>query len=265
MNVRAVAVPVIAIGIALVIWQFRAPPGLSSVPSATWRVRVGGEYRQARNYDELAEETPVRLSFSCSEARHVYVFGRSTVDGILLLYPSPELKSDLSNPLPSGQTTLPGKLADQDVTWTTRADVIGLTTYVAVASDKPIPELEELASHLRRWTNSVLPNKSLQITNPPTGTEVRGKPGTDWPNGILKRADERTMTEALVNGPMVADEHVAGIWSSCIRVKEAVNPNVKKGGLKTGTLKPLDVTNPKPGNPKPGNSKPGNSRPGGGK
>lgn len=265
MNVRAVAVPVIAVGIALVIWQFRATPGLSSVPAATWRVRVDGEYRQARNYDELAEETPVRLSFSCSEARHVYVFSRSTVDGILLLYPSPELKSDLRNPLPGGQTTLPGKHADKEVTWTTRAEVIGLTTYVAVASGKPIPELEDLALHARRWTNSVLPNKSLQITNPPTGVEVLGKPGTDWPSGILKRADERTMAETLVNGPMVADEQVAGIWSSCIRVKEPVNPNATKGRLNTGTLKPLDLTNPKPGNSKPGNSKPGNPKPGGGK
>lgn len=262
MNVRAVAVPVIAIGIALVIWQFRVPAGLSPVPAATWRVSVGGEYRQARNYDELDEETPVRLSFSCSEARHVYVFSHSAVDGVLLLFPSPELKSDLSNPLPAGQNTLPGKLADEDVTWTTRADVIGLTTYVAIAAARPIADLEQLATHVRRWTNSVLANKSLQITNPPTGIEVLGKPGTDWPNAILKRAAERTMNEAMVNGPMVADEHVAGVWSSCVRVKEVVNPNLKKAGLKTGILKPLDVTQPA-NSGRPGD--PGNAKPGGGK
>lgn len=244
MNVRAVAVPVIAVGIALVIWQFRDAPSLSPVPAATWRVSVDGEYRQARNYDELAEETAIRLSFWCSEARHVYVFSHSRVDGTLLLFPSPELKSDLSNPLPAGHNTLPGKLDDADVTWTTRAEIIGLTSYVAVASDKPIADLEDLSRSLRRWTNSVLPNKSLQITNPATGTEVLGKPGTDWPNDILKRAAERSSNEAIINGPMAADEQVAGVWSNSFHVKEAVNPNANKGRLNTRSLKPLDVTQP---------------------
>ena len=244
MNVRAVAVPVIAVGIALVIWQFRDAPSLSPVPAATWRVSVDGEYRQARNYDELAEETAIRLSFWCSEARHVYVFSHSRVDGTLLLFPSPELKGDLSNPLPAGRHTLPGKYDDTDVTWTTRAGVLGLTSYVAVASAQPIADLEDLSQNLRRWTNSVLPNKSLQITNPATGTDVLGKPGTDWPNGILKRAADRSSSEVLVNGPMAADEQVAGVWSSSVYVKEAVNPNANKDGLNTGSLKPLDVTKP---------------------
>lgn len=248
MNVRAIVVPVIALGSALVIWQMRTTTGLSPVPAATWRVQIRGEYRQAHNYDELAQETFVRLSFSCSEPRHVYVFGHSATDGTLLMFPATELKSDLTNPIAAGQSVLPGKFEDKDVSWTTRADIIGLTTYVAVASDKPIPALEKLARQLRRWSNSVLPDRSVQITNPADG-EVLGKPGTDWPNAILKRAAERTVNETLVNGPMVPDEHIGGVWSCSVRVKEAVNPNLKKGGLNTGPLKPLDVTK-KPGDGK---------------
>jgi len=245
MNVRSILVPVIALGAALAIWQWRTPPGLSAVPAATWRVEIGGEYRQAHNYDELPQETKLRLSFSCSEARHVYVFSHSSTDGVLLMFPSAELKSDLKSPLAVGHSTLPGKFEDKNVAWTTRADIIGLTTYVAVASDRPIPELEKLSGHLRRWTNSVLPDRSVQITNPASGG-VLGKPGTDWPNAILKRAAERTTNETLINGPMAPDEHIGGVWSSSVRVKEAVNPNLKKGGLNTGPLKPLDVTQ-KPG------------------
>ena len=244
MNVRAIAVPVIAVTIALVIWQYRNAAGLSPVPAATWRVRIDDEYRQARNYHELAEETAVRLSFSCSEARHVYVFSNSRVDGTLLLFPSPELKSDLANPVAAGHHTLPGRLEDTEITWTTRAEILGLTTYVAVASQRPIPALEDLAGKLRRWTNSVLPNKSLQITNPSDGSEVAGEPGTDWPNGILKRAAERSNNEVLVNGPMAPDEQVAGVWSSSVHVKEAVNPNAKQGGIQVRNLKPVDVTKP---------------------
>ena len=104
--------------------------------------------------------------------------------------------------------------------------------------------LEDLAGKLRRWTNSVLPNKSLQITNPSDGREVAGAPGTDWPNGILKRAAERSNNEVLVNGPMAPDEQVAGVWSSSVHVKEAVNPNAKQGGIQVRNLKPVDVTKP---------------------
>jgi len=254
MNVRAVAVPVIAVGIALLVWQFRDGPGLSPVPSATWRVQIDDEYRQARNYGELAEETAVRLSFSCSEARHVYVFGHSRVDGTLLMFPSPELKSDLGNPVPAGHHTLPGTFDDKEVTWTTRAEILGLTTFVAVASAEPIADLEELSRSLRRWTNSVLPDQSLQITNPTSAAEVKGAPRTDWPNAILKRAAERSNNEVIVNGPMAPDEQLAGVWSCSVHVKEAVNPNAKKGGLNTRNLKPLDVTT-SPNGQKPGGGK----------
>lgn len=257
MNVRVVGLPLIAAGIALIIWQMQTQPGPSPIPAATWRVKVGDEYRQAKNYHELAQETAVRLSFTCSESCYVYVFGHSPTDGTLLMFPSPELKRDLDNPIPAGQATLPGQFGGKDVTWTTRADVLGLTTFVAVAAKEPIADLEKLSRQLRRWSNSVLPDRSLQITNPAGGGEVLGKPGTDWPNAILKRAADRTTGETIVNGPMQPDEHIAGVWSCSVRVKEAVNPNQKKGGINTGPLKPFDVSQP----PK---EQPG-SKPGGGK
>lgn len=238
MNARVIALPLIAAGIAVGIWLTLKPPGATDIPAATWRIGLAGspsgdsatDHRQARNYDELPAETSLQLSYNCTEARYVYVFGRSTEDGTLLLFPSPELKGSLSNPVPAGQAVLPGSLDDGPLTWTTRADILATTTYIVVAAREPVPELEALLPHLRRWTNSVLPNQSLQITNPADGSKVKGKPRSPWPSAVLERAAKRSQTETLVNGPLHDDEQLPGVWSSGVWIKEARDSTKQPGG-----------------------------------
>lgn len=222
MNVRAIALPLIAAGIACGIWLMlpqKDEMQPSPIPAVTWRAGTATDFKQLRNYHELPAESPLRLSYACSEARHVYVFSHSAEDGTLLMFPSPEVKGSAQNPLAVGNTVLPGNLGEQAIAWTTRAEILATTTYVVVAAVQPVAELEALLPQLRRWTNSAMPNQSMQITNPTTGTEVVGKPRTDWPVALLQRAAERSITETMVNGPMHADA-LPGVWTSSVRVKE---------------------------------------------
>ncbi|HEB52571.1 MAG TPA: hypothetical protein ENI87_04865 [bacterium] len=219
MNSRRVVLPILAAGAAAALWWTYSPPTPGEVPAATWRIGSGDELRQARNYDELPPETKLRLSFHCGEPRYVYVFSRSDEDGTLLMFPSPDVRGGPENPLPAGHTVLPGKRDDVDQAWTTRAEIRATTTFVVVAARQPVDELELLLPHLRRWTNSALPNRSMLVTNPRTG-EVRGRAREPWPSALLARAAERTITETLVNGPLHPDDELAGVWTAGLRIKE---------------------------------------------
>jgi hypothetical protein len=186
MNARTVALPLLALGVAAALWWQMAPPGSQNVPAATWRVGPTDDFAQARNYDELAAETPIRLSFTCTEARHAYVFSHSREDGTLLLFPSPDVESDVANPLPPGRSVLPGKL-----------------------DGKPLS-----------WSNKVLPDRSMQVTKPAGVASIDGAPGTELPAAVLRRAAARSMSETQINGPLHPDQQLAGVWSASFRVKE---------------------------------------------
>jgi len=233
MNARAVALPLIAVGIAAVIWWQMAPPGPNAVPAATWRVGPTDDFEQARNYHELPAESPVRLSYSCTEPRYVYVFGHSAEDGTLLMFPT-EMDGAPSNPLPKDRTVLPGEREGAPLAWTTRSEIHATTTYVVVASREPVAELEELLPRLRRWSNRVLPDHSMQVTRPGGDVELAGAPRTPWPAPILQRAAERALAETQVNGPMHPDEQFAGVWSASFRVKEKGFPPSKPAGKPAG-------------------------------
>tara|TARA_R110002072_G_scaffold241027_6_gene399646 strand:- start:33 stop:737 length:705 start_codon:yes stop_codon:yes gene_type:complete len=229
MNVRAIALPLIAAGIAYGLWLTlpTKEPAPSPTPATTWRAGAETNYVQVGNYAELEPETKLRLSYTCSEPRHVYVFSHSAEDGTILMFPSPDVKGSPANPVAAGNYVLPGSFDDKPLFWTNRAEILATTTFVVVAAVEPIAELEALLPHLRRWTNSAMPSKSMQITNPPTGTEVKGKPRTPLPSELLKRAADRTIAETIVNGPMAPDD-VPNVWTSSLRVKEAVQPKDKK-------------------------------------
>lgn len=220
MNARTVALPLLALGVAAVVWWQFTPPGPSSVPAATWRIGAADDFAQARNYDELAPETPIRLSLSCTEPRHVYVFSHSREDGTLLLFPSPDVEGDAGSPLAPGRTVLPGSLEGKPLAWSNRAEIRATTTFAVVASKEPVAELEALLPKLRRWSNKVLPNRSMQVTKPANVEQIEGAPGSDWPAPVLQRAAERSLTETQINGPLHADQQLAGVWSASFRVKE---------------------------------------------
>ncbi|MFY9344806.1 MAG: hypothetical protein WAT39_20100 [Planctomycetota bacterium] len=216
MNARLLLVPAIAAAAALGYWLTR-PAG---VPAATWRTGTGTEIQQGRNYDELPPETPVRLSFTSDAAQHVYVFSHSDTDGTILLFPSPDVKSDLAQPLGSGQSVLPGRFEGKELAWTTRTEVRPTTTFVVVAAKDPIPELDALVGKVRRWTNSALTSRDMGITIPAGVKDVTAGPHQPLPDPLLQRAAELSLTATLVNGPLVADAVRADTWIGSWRVKE---------------------------------------------
>lgn len=220
MNVRAVVVPLLAVGAAVAIWLSSSPTGPSGVPAATWRIGTGTDVRQGRNYDELPAESPIRLSFHCDEARYVYVFSHSTEDGTLLLFPSPDLRGDVPNPVPAGGAVLPGSHDDKELAWTNRAQILATTTFIVVAAAGPVAELEALLPKLRRFSNTVLPDGSMQVTNPRDPSLLIGKPREPLPSALLQRAADASLDETLVNGPLRADAANAHVWIGSWRVKE---------------------------------------------
>lgn len=224
MNARLVLIPVAAAVIAFAVWKFApATPadGPTPTPASTWRIGLGAQVTQGRNYHELAAESPIRLSFTCSEPRYVYVFSHSLEDGTVLMFPSADLKGGLANPLPAGNTVLPGVSGDKDLAWTTRSGILAVTTLVAIASRERIPELEELIGKVRFWSNSVLTTGDMVVTKAKEGMEVLGPPhSTKFPSPLLQRAAELAITDDMPNGPMHEDNVLPGVWTTSWKVVE---------------------------------------------
>jgi hypothetical protein len=224
MNTRLVLIPVAAAAIAFAVWKFApASPadGPKPTPASTWRIGLGADFKPGRNYHELAAESPIRLSFTCSEPRYVYVFSHSLEDGTVLMFPSPDLKGGLANPLPAGNTVLPGVSGDNELAWTTRSGILAVTTMVAIASRERIPELELLIGKVRYWSNTVLTTGDMVVTKAKEGMEVLGPPrSTQFPSPLLQRAAELAITDDLPNGPMHADTVLPGVWATSWKVIE---------------------------------------------
>lgn len=235
MNRRKVLLPALALLAAGTAWWFGAGAGALVIPAATWRIGTGIDIKQGQNYDELAAETPLRLAFACDETRFVYVFSHSEQDGTVLLFPAAELRSDLSQPLQPGRPVLPGKRDGRDLAWTTRSQILPLTTFVAIAAREPVPELENLLPKLRRWSTAVLADGTMQVTKPGTtiGGVVEGKPSEPWASPLLQAAADQFASATMVNGPMQPMGGRDGVWCTAWRVKE-----------KPGTAKPFDPQKP---------------------
>jgi len=219
MNRRLLVVPALAIAAAAAIWLPSRQSG-GGIPACTWRVGAGDEFRQGRPFDELPPETPLRLAVWCDEPRHVYVFSHSAEDGTLLLWPSAAMKTDLPRQLLAGTSVLPGKIADKELAWHTRAGIRAVTTFVVVAAKNPVPELEELLPKVRSWTNMVFGDESMQVTKP--AGDFLGRAGTALPSGVLARTAERDRGETLTNGPLRPDAVLAGVWTgawTCVEKK----------------------------------------------
>ncbi|MBL8727007.1 MAG: hypothetical protein JNM25_01160 [Planctomycetes bacterium] len=216
MNRRLWLVPGLVLMAAGVIW-WRHEPG---APAATWRIGTGTEIRQGRNFDELPPESPIRLSLHLPDPTYVYVFSHSREDGTLLMWPTAALQSDLPQPLPVGQSVLPGRHADKELAWTTRSGVRAGTTFVVVAALAPVPELEQLLPRLRHWTNTVFPDGAMLVTKP-GGGEVAGPPlSPDFTSPLLLRAASRDATDVLPNGPLRADAELTDVFVGCWRIVE---------------------------------------------
>jgi hypothetical protein len=209
-------VPLLALLAAGVIWWRQAP----AAPAGTWRVGDGTDFRHGRNFDGLPPESPIRLSLHVAAPTYVYVFSHSNEDGTLLLWPSDGLQTDVPQPLPAGQTVLPGRHAAKDLAWTTRSGIRAGTTFVVIAAAQPVPELEQLRSQLRHWSNSVFPDGALVVTQPVSGAAAGPPRSTTWPSPLLERAAATGRGAVSPNGPLQADTQLPAVWVGSWRVIE---------------------------------------------
>lgn len=225
MNARLVMLPAIAVLAAVGFYFGKQPPAVEKgVPAATWRLGVDATARHGRNYDDVAADSPVHLAFHCDEPRFVYVFSHSPEDGTILLHPSPNVRSDLTQPLAVGHHVLPGTRDGKQLTWNSRRQVSMTTTFVVVAARERIAELEALLPRLRRWTNTAMTDGSMQVTNPAEGTELLAGPRTPLPDALLQRAAEVSITATVVNGPLQPDAQRDGVWIGSWRIRETPSP-----------------------------------------
>ncbi|MBX3463384.1 MAG: hypothetical protein KF830_09445 [Planctomycetes bacterium] len=215
MNRRLWALPALALLAAGVIWWQRP----TDAPAATWRVGSGTDFRHGRDFDELPPESPVRLSVHAAAPTHIYVFSQSREDGTLLLWPSPGLRGDIGQPLPAGQSVLPGSLDGKELAWTTRGGVRAGTTFVVIAALAPVPELESLLPQLRHWSNTVFPDGAMVVTRPAAPGSQGTPPRTEWPSALLQRA-AADVPEGQPNGPLRPDPILPGVFTSRWRVVE---------------------------------------------
>jgi hypothetical protein len=215
MNRRLWILPALALLIGVMWWQ--SDP---ERPAATWRIGTGTDIRQGRNFDELPPESPIRLSLHLPAPTHVYVFSHSREDGTVVLWPTAALRSDLSRPLPAGQSVLPGSHDGKELAWTTRTGIRAGTTFAVVAAEEPVPELEQLLPKLRHWTNTVFPDAAMLVTKPADG-DIAGAPlSPDFPTPLLQRAARQRATEVLPNGPLQADPELPGVFTGSWRILE---------------------------------------------
>jgi len=218
MNVRLLVYPVAAALLAAALWKFGS--STPAVPACTWRIGAGTYITHGRNFDALPAETPMRLSFTCTEPRYVYVFSHSDEDGTLLLFPSPLVTGAPVNPLPAGNSVLPGTHEGRELAGTTRSGVLAATTFLAVASRDKVTELEELAAMVRLWSNSVFPDRSMQVTKPTGIDDLLGKARSRLPSELLQRAAKVGIDEPDPNGPMAPDPVLDGVWLASWKVRE---------------------------------------------
>lgn len=222
MNRRLLILPLLAVAAAYYVWQ-RTPaaPTASNAPAAcTWRSGSGTEVHQGVNFDKLAANTPLQLSVHCQQPLHFQVWSLSAEDGTLLMFPSPKLQTGTRNPLPIGQTVLPGSLDGKEMQWNTREGIVAATTFVAIASTEPLPELDELAPKVRQWSNTIFPDHSMQVTKTAEGQDVLGKPRADWPATLLQQAAAQLREQTEPNGPMQPMANRPGVWISSWKVIE---------------------------------------------
>lgn len=201
MRARLILVPALALVAAGVIWKFAPPP--APALAGTWRLGLGADVKQPRQYDDVAPETPFRLSLTTTAPKHVYVFSLSAEDGTLLLFPAPGMRSDCANPLPAGNTVLPGKDGDKELAWNTRTGIVAVTTVLAIAADQPIAELDALLPRLRHWSNTVFQDGAMNVTQPADRTTIVGKAHEAAPSPLLKQLTEIAVVDDNPSGALL--------------------------------------------------------------
>jgi hypothetical protein len=197
MKKRPLLLPLLVLAVGAAIWWQGGQQALPAVPACTWR--IGDRPTAATQFEKIATEAPVRLAVAADRPWHWYVASWSQEDGLIALFPTPQLTTSAQNPIGVGRTLLPGKFGEHQLSWPMRGGVIGVTSFLAIASREPLPELAAYLATLRQASNQAFPDGSMSVANPKAGEPVDG-PNKPLSQPMLRKAFDLDASQH--NGPM---------------------------------------------------------------
>lgn len=188
----------------------RTPPA----PSVRWQF---GETRTAQEpFAELPADHPVRLQVEIDEPLHVYVASWDMLRGNVALWPSTRLKSMASvDPLAAGTHELPGRWEQQDIVWHV-GDGVGVTTFLVIASRRPLDDLAAAMLRFRQMGNAAFPDRRECATYAPDAGMDVVPPLHAIAHDLLKLCAEQAGIDH--DGPMVPVPDRDGVWMKAMRV-----------------------------------------------
>ena len=207
MNPRLLTLPLFALAIGAALWWHQSQNLPAGVPACTWR--IGDRATAAEAFEKVPADAPIRLAIAGQGSWHWYVMSWSQEDGAIGWFPTPGLSSSLHNPLGGTRMLLPGERGGRQLGWPMRSGIAGVTTWIAVASEQPLPELVNHFAAVRQASNSVFGDGSMTVVMPPDGKPLDG-PRQPLTQALLQKA-LASPTEAT-NGPMTLLPGRGDIW-----------------------------------------------------
>jgi hypothetical protein len=186
-----------------------ALPALFPVPALRWR--VGEDRKQVDGFSEVKAGTQLLLEVSLPETAHVYVLSWSRIQGTIALFPSERLNTNLVNPLPPGKHVIPGVFDGEPMTWPSH-NVIGPVSYVVLASEHPLGEVEAVLPRLRQLGHmgklAGVHDKEMYLFAPSGGMKATPPPESPAVPDLKAAIDD---VQVSSDGPL--RKLRAGVWA----------------------------------------------------
>lgn len=207
MNPRLLTLPLFALAIGAALWWQHDRSLPAGVPACTWR--IGDRGTAAEPFEKVAAEAPIRLAIAGEGSWHWYVLSWSQEDGTIAWFPTAGLTTSLQNPLGGARVLLPGQRGERQLGWPMRSGIPGVTTWIAIASGQPLPELADHVAAVRQASNTVFGDGSVTVVMPKDGRPLDG-PMQPLTQALLQKAMATPTTST--NGPMTLLPGRGDIW-----------------------------------------------------
>jgi hypothetical protein len=165
----------------------------------------------------LPAEFPLRVELDLPRPMHLYLASHDMVRGTIALFPSTMLRSTVpANPLPGGPVRLPGDHDGADLSWHA-GDGVGPTSFILIASERPLPDLLAVLRRCRQMGNAAFPKRPLLGTYAPEGGMAATPPTLEVPHPLLREALD--LLDPLHDGPMLPLPDRDGVFAKVLRVQ----------------------------------------------
>lgn len=177
-------------------------------------------------FAEIAQDDRLALELELDAPAHVYVAAYAPSLGLLALFPSQQLITDVKAPLAAGRHRLPGRTEGIELGWPALWPARSLTAMVVV-SREPRPEIEKLFGKLRQMGNAAFRDRSMGLYAPREGG-MEAVPAKGWlPDGLLRAAFD--LTDNGPGGALVAAG--SGTWIGTLKADVAEREGAERNPL----------------------------------